>query len=88
MSYARFRAGISDVYVYHHYQGFIECCGCGLTPPDSNEMFGFFEAHTAREILGHLEDHRKAGDLVPDKTFERIKEEYPDLDEQIERYEG
>lgn len=85
MSYARFRQGVSDVYVYHHYQGFIECCGCHLTKPETPDPWGFFYANTAREILEHLDQHRESGDLVPERAYVRIKEEYPDLDSQIEK---
>lgn len=87
MSYARFGAEESDVYVYPHYQGFIECCGCHLIEPETHQKFGFFKANTAREILEHLDEHREVGDLVPERAYVRIKEEYPNLDEQVEKYE-
>jgi transcriptional regulator of met regulon len=72
--------------MYHHYAGFIECCGCSLVNPEDGETFGFFHAYTARAVLEHLDFHRDRGDLVPDRTYERIKEEYQNLDSKIEEY--
>jgi hypothetical protein len=86
MSYARMNGFDSQVYIYHHYMGFIECCGCSLTEPEGSEDFGFFKANTAREILAHMDEHRAVGDLVPDRAYERIKEEYPNLDSAIEEF--
>ena len=85
MSYARFGAE-SDVYVYHHYIGFIECCGCSLVEAEDGEDFGFAKLQTAREALEHLDKHRAAGDEVPTRAYERIRSEYEDLDAQIEPY--
>jgi hypothetical protein len=85
MSYARMNGVDSDVYVYHHYMGWIECCGCSITEADLHEDFGFFKAYTAREILEHLDAHANKGDIVPERCYSRIREEYPDLDMPIER---
>lgn len=85
MSYARFSA-TSDVYVYEHVGGFIECCGCGLTEPDEYEDFGFFHAKTPREMLIHLDEHKKIGDQVPERCYAAIITEYEDLDKEIEPY--
>jgi hypothetical protein len=76
----------SDVYIYEHVSGFIECCGCRLTNPDEGEDFGFARLSTAREALAHLEWHVREGDMVPERAFDRIKEEHPDLDAAIEPY--
>jgi hypothetical protein len=76
----------SDVYVYEHCAGFIECCGCRLTAPEEYEDVGFARLSTAREALAHLEWHVREGDRVPDRAFERIKEEHPDLNAAIEPY--
>lgn len=86
MSYARMNGVDSDVYVYHHYLGFIECCGCSLTPAEEYEDVGFAKLQTAREALTHLDLHVAAGDRVPERAYTSIKEEYPDLDAQIEEY--
>jgi hypothetical protein len=85
MSYARM-SDTSDVYVYHHYAGWIECCGCSMTEPEDYEDVGFFKAYTAREILDHLDIHVSQGDLVPERCYLRIREEYPDIDEPIEEF--
>ena len=56
MSYARFGAQ-SDVYVYAHYLGHVECCGCLL-----GDTWDF---HTAADIVTHLRAHVDAGHTVP-----------------------
>lgn len=86
MSYARFSAQ-SDVYIYHHYMGFIECCACPITEPQVGEDFGFAKLNTAREAIEHLDLHRAAGWKVQNSTYEKIRSEYADLDMQIEPYE-
>lgn len=86
MSYARMNGIDSDVYVYEHSSGFIECCGCRLTAPEEHEDFGFARLSTAREALTHLEWHVREGDKVPERAFERIREEHADLDAAIEPY--
>jgi len=85
MSYSRFGAN-SDTYIFEHNDGFIECCGCGLTEPTSGEDVGFAKLNTAREALEHAKKHLDVGDMVPDKVFTRIREEHPDLDAQIEPF--
>lgn len=85
MSYARM-SDDSDVYVYKHYAGFIECCGCRLTAAEEYEDFGFARLSTAREALDHLEWHVREGDKVPQRAFDRIREEHDDLDAAIEPY--
>lgn len=61
MSYARFSAD-SDVYVYAHIGGFVECCGCRL-----GEQWDF---HSPAEIVTHLREHEAAGHKVPDHLFD------------------
>lgn len=86
MSYARMNGVDSDVYIFEHAGGFIECCGCRLTAPEDYEDFGFARLSTAREALAHLEWHVREGDKVPERAFERIREEHSDLDAAIEPY--
>lgn len=57
MSYARWGEG-SDVYVYAHVDGFVECCGCALEG-DSVSL------HSPAEVVDHMRDHFKAGHDVP-----------------------
>ena len=75
MSYARWGSD-SNVYVFETCDGVFECCNCDLTP--DNKLF-----ETPRAIIAHLNEHRAKGELVPDYTYEQIKEEYPDLDAKI-----
>lgn len=86
MSYARFNGTDSEVYVYEHSAGFIECCGCRLTAAEEGEDLGFARLSTAREALVHLDWHVREGDLVPQRAFDRIREEHEDLDAPIEPY--
>lgn len=85
MSYARM-SDESDVYIYSHANGFIECCGCSITEPEEYEDFGFARLATAREALAHLDKHVELGHNVPEKAFIRIREEHEDLDAPIEPY--
>ena len=86
MSYCRFSN--ADAYIYEHVGGFIECCGCFITEPEDGELVGFYRANTAREILAHIDEHIAAGDYIPQSAIERIKQEHPDLDKQIEKYDA
>jgi hypothetical protein len=79
MSYARFGANDSNVYVYDSVNGGIVCCGCALT----NEAGAIHTFDTSGKILAHLDKHRAKGDLVPDYTYEEIVEDYPNPDQVI-----
>lgn len=83
MSFERF--GSSDVYIYEHVGGFIECCGCSLALPDGDEIFGFTSLKTPREALSHLDLHEEIGDDIGGAR-RRIEKEYEDLDAPIEPY--
>lgn len=83
MSFERF--GSSDVYIFEHVSGFIECCGCSLTEPEDHEVFGFAHLKTPREALTHLDEHEAAGDDIG-SARKRIEKEYENLDAPIEPY--
>lgn len=83
MSFERFLS--SDVYIFEHVGGFIECCGCNLVKPDEGEIFGFAELATPRDALVHLDLHEAAGDDIGEAR-RRIEKEYPDLDVKIKPY--
>ena len=83
MSFERF--GSSDIYMYEHVGGFIECCGCSLAEVDENEIFGFAKLATPREALAHLDAHESAGDDIGGAR-RRIEREYKDLDAPIEPF--
>ena len=82
MSFERFFS--SDVYIFEHAGGFIQCCGCQLTKVDEDEIFGFANL-APREALAHLDLHEAAGDDIGAARL-RIEKEYPDLDIAIEPY--
>lgn len=80
MSFERF--GSSDIYIYEHVGGFIECCGCLFSDWDSEP---FPQLKTPREALAHLDKHEEAGHDVGGAR-KRIEKEYTDLDAPIELY--
>lgn len=57
MSYARFGEGGSDVYLFSHVGGYVNCCGCSLVDDARLTSSG--------EVLRHLREHVYAGDHVP-----------------------
>jgi hypothetical protein len=81
MSFERFST--SDVYIFEHVGGWIECCGCWFGEWDQIEPFPQFK--TPREALAHLDTHEKAGHDIGNAR-NRITQEYPDLDIQIQPY--
>lgn len=83
MSFERF--GSSDIYIYEHVGGFIECCGCSLANLEEDEIFGFTHLNTPREALKHLDDHEAAGENIGGARAS-IEEEYEDLDAPIQPY--
>lgn len=78
MSFERFLS--SDVYVFEHVGGWIECCACGL---DANTWS--FKASTPREMIDHLNRHESSGDDTGE-AIPNIMEEYEDLDIVIQPY--
>lgn len=65
MSYCRANGVDSDVYVIGTGSRWW-CCGCDFED-------NFFE--TREEMVEHLRQHRKEGDKVPERTFERFAKE-------------
>ena len=78
MSYCRWSEE-SDIYLFHHYQGFLECCGCALKGEDL-----FFHANTRSKMLTHLEAHIEAGHRVPPDAIDRLEEEINDIGDEVE----
>lgn len=82
MSFERFFS--SDVYVFEHVGGWVECCACLLDEQD-DDHWGF-QAPTPREMIEHLKLHDQAGfdtgDAIPN-----IMKGYRDLDTIIQPYE-
>lgn len=83
MSFERF--GSSDIYIYEHVGGFIECCGCSIAEIDEDEIVGFAKLATPREALAHLDAHEAAGDDIGGAR-RRIEKTYENLDAPIEPY--
>ena len=83
MSFERFSS--SDIYIFEHAGGFIECCGCSLVDPESGEVFGVTHLGTPREALAHLDAHEVAGDDIGGAR-RRIEKQYENLDAPIEPY--
>lgn len=87
MSFERFSS--SDVYIYEHVSGYIECCGCwldgGLGIDIEEDASWFVQLKTPREALAHLDRHEKAGHDIGAARL-RIEKEYPDLDIEIQPY--
>jgi hypothetical protein len=71
MSYARFGADGSDVYVFmaigddDHPGGWLECCWCDLT---DRQTFSF-RAFTTATMVQHLQEHIDAGGHVPEDVI-------------------
>lgn len=80
MSFERFSS--SDVYIFEHVGGFIECCGCWLVDWDTEP---FPQLKTPRKALAHLDVHEKAGHDIG-RARESIEKEYPNLDIEIQPY--
>lgn len=76
MSYARFGAGGSDVYVYADCGGYINCCGCCLYSDG-------FRAYSTDEMIAHLNEHRDAGHTVLDDTYGGLRDDAQENDEWI-----
>lgn len=89
MSFERFST--SDIYMFEHVGGFIECCACsldyylGISIEEDGSPFRFIKLKTPREALDHLDEHEAAGDDIGSARV-RIQKEYPDLDITIEPY--
>jgi len=70
MSYARWSA-LSNVYVFAHVDGFVDCCGCNLPGHDGR-------LNSAPEVVAHMQAHLDAGDKVPPHLLDESL--YPDED--------
>ena len=63
MAYARF--SYADLYVFMHYLGHLECCGCWL-----GEQWAFYSTN---DMIDHIGKHRAAGHNVPDGLEDSIR---------------
>ena len=72
MAYSRFSN--SDIYIYPHIDGYIECCACWLN--ESQDKYSLFLAnvkiHDDLELARHLKKHANLGHDMPDGLLEEI----------------
>lgn len=82
MAYFRFGEG-SDVYMYNHVGGGIECCMCSIA--QDGEEFPRFD--TATKAIAHLHLHVKNGDSFPvdNNDWEAL---HKLMDNDLKRYEN
>ena len=65
MAYSRFYD--SDIYIYPHVDGHIECAGCFLNiSPDEDTIFKSEHIHDDETLLMHILQHRISGHNIPD----------------------
>ena len=82
MSFERFLS--SDVYVFEHASGGIECCACNLNSNEEKDSW-YFNVSTPQEMIKHLQQHEDAGHDTG-AAIPRIIKAYPNLDIVIEPY--
>jgi len=71
MAYSRFFD--SDIYIYAHVEGYIECCACWLNERLDTNLFGLSEKITNDEQLeAHLDEHLLAGHDIPNNLLKEI----------------
>jgi len=65
MAYSRFTN--SDIYIYSHVEGYIECSACILNEPqDEYSLFSMSEQiHDDGHLILHIRSHIKAGHDLP-----------------------
>lgn len=85
MSYVRFGADGSDVYVFHCASAdVIECCGCAITPsPAPNPAYA-----RRSEVINHLLEHQHAGHVVPRWVLEGLWEEIKTIGDAVTNTSG
>lgn len=72
MSYARFGWDGSDVYVFMHVFGHLECCACVLS---ENPDYFSFKANSTQEMIDHLKEHQDAKHVVPRDVYDWLWED-------------
>ena len=72
MSYARFLD--SDVYVFMHVSGYLQCCGCWLSHlnPVDPDYYNSFNAHSTQEMVDHIVKHKRRKHNVPADLIEHL----------------
>jgi hypothetical protein len=70
MSYARFGAGGSDIYLFAHAGGFVQCCGCAIHTIDDDFGFPSVNLTSAEDVVTHLRAHVDAGHHVEERLLD------------------
>jgi hypothetical protein len=72
MAYSRFSN--SDIYIYSHVGGWIECAACWLNEgSDEYSLFSMSEEiHDDSHLISHISEHVKAGHTVPIGLLDEI----------------
>lgn len=72
MAYSRFTD--SDIYIYPHVGGWIECSACWLNErSDEYSLFSMSEEINDDEhLITHIREHIKAGHDIPEGLLEEI----------------
>ena len=72
MAYSRFID--SDIYIYPHIDGYIECCACWLN--ESQDGYSLFldniKIYDDLELARHLKKHAAQGHEMPDNLLQEI----------------
>ena len=72
MAYSRFYD--SDIYIYPHVAGYIECCACILNEPQ--DEYSLFSASLAiyndEDLAEHIDLHASVGHNMPNMLYEQI----------------
>jgi hypothetical protein len=72
MAYSRFTN--SDIYIYSHIDGYIECCACWLN--ESQDEYSLFlnnvQIDNDVDLARHLKAHAKLGHDMPDNLLQDI----------------
>jgi hypothetical protein len=69
VSYARFGWNGSDVYVFAHVAGLLECCACAL---DHGEFWESFQSSDTQTMIDHLKKHEESGHIVPKNIYKDL----------------
>ena len=72
MAYSRFID--SDIYIYAHVGGWIECAACWLNErSDEYSLLSMSEEiHDDGHLIAHVREHIKAGHDVPESLLDQI----------------
>ena len=72
MAYARFFD--SDIYIYPHVGGWIECQACWLN--EGTDEYSLFssseEIYDDKHLIEHIGQHRQLGHNIPDDLIDQI----------------